>query len=177
MSAPAESGSGLGMIWAQDAEGGIGRGGELPWHLPADLAHFRATTSGAPVIMGRLQWESLPERFRPLPGRRNIVLSRDPAYAAAGAETVASLTEALAAVAGQRAWVVGGGQIYRLAMDRADELVVTEIDATFEADVFAPAIGPEWRRADREPRTGWTRDAGGLAYAITRYVRVPEAQA
>lgn len=173
MSEPAEPGSWLGMIWAQDAEGGIGRGGELPWHLPADLAHFRATTSGAPVIMGRLQWESLPERFRPLPGRRNIVLSRDPAHAAAGAETVGSLADALAAVAGQRAWIVGGGQIYRLAMDHADELVVTEIDGTFDADVFAPAIGPEWRLVERAPATGWAQDAGGLAYAITRYARLP----
>ncbi|WP_425280681.1 dihydrofolate reductase [Leucobacter insecticola] len=81
----------LGMIWAQSRNGAIGRDGDMSWHLPEDLAHFKRVTLGAPVIMGRRTWESLPERFRPLPGRANIVVSRDPAYRADGATVVSSL--------------------------------------------------------------------------------------
>ncbi|MGO1317941.1 MAG: dihydrofolate reductase, partial [Cellulomonadaceae bacterium] len=141
MSTPGRpAGSWLGMIWAQDEVRGIGRDGALPWHLPEDLAHFKATTLGVPVIMGRLQWESLPEQVRPLPGRRNIVLTRNPGYRAEGAEVVTSLPAALAAVAGQRAWVIGGGQVYRLALPHADEIVLTEVEGTHGADVHAPTL-------------------------------------
>ena len=172
MSAGRAPGTWLGMIWAQDDARGIGRDGDLPWHLPEDLAFFRQQTRGHAVLMGRLQWESLPERVRPLPGRRNVVLTRDAAYDAPGAEVVTSLEAALALVAGERAWVVGGGQVYAQAIDVADELVVTTVDGTYDADVLAPVVDPaRWELASREPAAGWTTAANGMRYAVERYVR------
>lgn len=129
----------------------IGRGNTLPWHLPEDLKHFRASTQGAPVIMGRRTWESLPPRFRPLPGRTNIVVSRDAAWRAEGALPVLSLEDARAA-AGQapRAFVIGGGELYRAALPLADELRLTELDLDVpDADVFFP----DWRAAGFEEVT------------------------
>lgn len=163
--------AGVGMIWAQDAAGGIGLGGDMPWHLPEDMAHFRRTTRGFPVLMGRVQWESLEPRFRPLPGRDNIVLTRDGSYSAPGAQVVTDLDAGLRLVADRWAWVIGGGQIYRQAMAHADELVVTTIDKTFESDVNAPTIGPEWVATERMPTEGWTTAANGLRFAITRFTR------
>lgn len=140
----------LGLIYAQSRNGVIGRGGVLPWHLPEDLAHFKRTTLGASVIMGRKTWESLPPRFRPLPGRRNIVVTRDAAWQAAGAERANSLDEAVALCAGaETAWITGGAEIFRLAMPRADLAVVTEIGADYEGDTYAPELGPGWRETAR----------------------------
>lgn len=164
-------GTWLGMIWAQDRDGGIGMGGTLPWHLPEDLAFFRDQTRGHAVVMGRKQWESLPERVRPLPGRRNIVLTRDPGYEAPGAETVATLAEALERVAGERAWIIGGGQVYAQAIDLADELVVTKIDGDYEVDVHAPEIGDGWTLVSREPVDGWAVAANTMRYKVERYER------
>ena len=162
----------LGMIWAQDRARGIGRDGDLPWHLPEDMAHFRETTRGCPVVMGRLQWESLPERFRPLPGRENVVLTRNPELDAPGALVVTELTDALEHVRGKDAWVVGGGQVYDLAMPYADVLVVTTIDTLAEADTFAPEVDLDvWRLVDREPAQGWTTAANGMRFEISRYER------
>lgn len=172
----------LGMIWAEARGGAIGRGGEMPWHLPEDLAHFRKSTTGAPVIMGRRTWESLPERFRPLPGRENVVVSRDSTFVAEGARVVTSLEDALAlfgAGAGAGAdmaaesadivWIMGGGQLYRSAMPLADELLVTRIDLEVtDADTFAPEIGPEWTLID--PGTQ-LEAANGTPYRFERYVR------
>lgn len=158
----------LGMIWAEARGGAIGRGGVMPWHLPEDLAHFRRETTGAPVIMGRRTWESLPERFRPLPGRENVVVSRDPHGEAPGATVVASLESALETV-GDGAWIMGGGQLYRAAMPLADTLVVTRIDLDVaDADTFAPEIGPEWRLAD--PGTPLCAE-NGTGYRFERWVR------
>src|SRR5690625_3654984 len=134
------------MIWAQAKGGVIGRDNDLPWHLPEDLAHFRQTTRGHPVIMGRKQWESLPERFRPLPGRRNIVLTRNESYEASVAEVVPSLPAALALVEGADAWICGGGEVYRQGMDGAELLVVTESELDVDGDGFAQQI-TEWSRA------------------------------
>ena len=157
------------MIWAEARGGAIGRAGTMPWHLPEDLAHFKRTTLGDPVIMGRRTWESLPERFRPLPGRENTVVTRDPEFVASGATVAASLDAALAAVSGRRAWVMGGGELYRAAMPHATELVVTRIELDVpDADTFAPEIGPEWRLADPgEPLTA----ASGLVYRFERFLR------
>jgi dihydrofolate reductase len=127
----------IGLVWAQSANGVIGRDGELPWHLPEDLKHFRAVTSGAAVLMGRRTWESLPPRFRPLPGRRNLVLSATPQE---GAETFADLSSALAAVDGDL-WVIGGAAVYRAALPVADRIVVTELRESFEGDTYAPEVG------------------------------------
>jgi dihydrofolate reductase len=149
----------LGIIYARARNGVIGKGGVMPWHLPEDLAHFRKTTLGAPVIMGRKTWDSLPAKFRPLPGRRNIVITRDPSWQAAGAERAGSLDEAIALCGDvERAWVTGGAEIYRLALPQADLAVVTEIDADFDGDTFAPQLEPEWREVARESQTsakGW----------------------
>lgn len=131
------------MVWAQARGGVIGDGNGMPWYVPADLAFFKQATAGRPVVMGRATWESLPERFRPLPGRRNIVCTRDPAWSTEGAERAASVDEALRA-AGPDAAVIGGGQIYAAALDSADECLVTEIDADAPGHVLAPELDERW---------------------------------
>lgn len=135
------------LIAAVARNGVIGRDNALPWHLPADLAHFRERTRGRPVLMGRKTWDSLPPRFRPLPGRRNLVLSRDAQWQAEGAERVASLDAALRLCAGQHElMVIGGAEVYRAALPQADELVLTEVDADVDGDAHFPA----WPREDFE---------------------------
>jgi dihydrofolate reductase len=166
----------LGVVWAQAAGGVIGRNGTLPWHLPEDLAHFRALTAGATVIMGRRTWQSLPPRFRPLPGRHNIVISSDPACAE-GATVVPSLAAALAAVDGTSgttetsAWVIGGGAVYRTALPHATTAVITEIDALIDGDTHAPVLDDGWRLVSADPEHGWHRSGTGLSYRICRYTR------
>ena len=124
------------------ARGGvIGRDGGLPWRLPEDLAHFREVTMSHPVVMGRRTWESLPERFRPLPGRRNIVVTRRPVWIFDGAERAGSLEDALALVDGAaRVSIIGGGEIFAAALPHADELLLTEIDLEVDGDTFFPAV-------------------------------------
>ncbi|NBD20930.1 dihydrofolate reductase [Aquabacterium fontiphilum] len=130
----------LSLIAAVAANGAIGRNNDLLWHDSRDQKHFRATTMGCPVIMGRRTWDSLPERFRPLPGRRNVVVTRNSSWQAQGAEVAHSLDAALALVAdAPKVFVMGGGELYALALPMADELELTEVDATFEADTFFPA--------------------------------------
>lgn len=152
----------VGLIYARARNGVIGQGGVMPWHLPEDLAHFKRVTLNHPVVMGRRTWDSIPPRFRPLPGRTNIVITRQEDWNETGAQRSSSLrdalqkAESLGGTPGQ-VWVIGGAQIYAQAMPLADELVVTEIDADFDGDAHAPAIGPEWQEAAREPfesRTG-----------------------
>lgn len=127
----------IGLVWAQSVNGVIGRGGGLPWHLPEDMTHFRCLTLGTTVLMGRRTWQSLPPRSRPLPGRRNLVLSRVPQE---GAQTFSDLPQALAAVSGDL-WVIGGAAAYRAALPFADRVVVTEIREVFEGDTLAPEVG------------------------------------
>ncbi|MGC0249640.1 dihydrofolate reductase [Pseudactinotalea sp. Z1748] len=158
----------LGMIWAQAHDRVIGRANDLPWHLPEDMAHFKATTHGHPVIMGRRQWESLPLRFRPLPGRRNIVLTRQEDYDAPGAEVVRDLPTAAALVRESEAWICGGGQVYAQGMDLADVLVVTEIDLEVDGDVFAPPITPPWQVVETGP---WRASESGPRFRILRFER------
>jgi dihydrofolate reductase len=134
----------LALIAAVARDRAIGRGNDLLWLHPEDQRHFRQATLGCPVVMGRKTWDSLPARFRPLPGRRNIVVTRDPQWRADGAEPALSLDGALA-LAGDvpKVFVIGGAQLYALALPRADELVLTEIDAGFEgADAFFPPWDP-----------------------------------
>ena len=146
------------MIAAVARNGAIGKDNALLWHEPEDLKHLRRVTMGHPVVMGRKTWDSLPSRFRPLPGRRNIVITRDTAWHAEGAEAVTSIDAARALLAGaEKAFVIGGAQIYALALPHADELVLTEIDAALDGDVFFPA----WDRAGftclaREPHNGYS---------------------
>lgn len=123
------------------AQGGvIGDGQAMPWRLPEDLAHFKRVTAGHTVVMGRRTWDSVPPRFRPLPGRRNIVLSRQAGWQAPGAERAASLDDALRLAQGKaRVFVIGGGALYAAALALADELWLTEIDAAFPGTVRFPA--------------------------------------
>lgn len=123
------------LIAAVAENGVIGRDNTLPWRLKADLAHFKATTSGHPVLMGRKTWESLG---RPLPGRRNLVVTRDPGYSAAGAEVFTSPDAAIAAVGDGKAFVIGGAEIYRQLLDRADALILTEVHAAVDGDAHFP---------------------------------------
>jgi dihydrofolate reductase len=164
------------LIYARAANGVIGKDNAMPWHLPEDLAHFRRHTQGCPVIMGRKTWESLPPKFRPLPGRLNLVLTRDEATAAdlraQGAMPMRDLSAALAHCAGQvpppaEVWVMGGAQIYALALPLAQRVVVTEIDQTFEGDAFAPVLGQDWRETAREAHTSST----GLPFDFVTYER------
>ncbi|MCM3656783.1 dihydrofolate reductase [Agromyces mediolanus] len=169
-SAPAAA---LGLVWAEAHGGVIGAGGGMPWHVPEDLAHFKAVTLGAPVVMGRKTWDSLPERFRPLPGRANIVVSRQAEWAADGAQRAGTLDEALAlavadAPAG-RVWVIGGGELFREAVRRADRLEVTELDLEVAGDAFAPERGSEWRLVAVDPESAggeprWHTSRSGIRY-------------
>jgi len=147
----------------------IGRDNAMPWQLPADLRRFKALTMGHPVLMGRKTHESIG---RPLPGRRNLVLTRDPAYHAAGCETVTSLEAALAACAGaDEIFVIGGGEIYRASLPHAHSLEFTEIHASFEGDTRFPEFPQaEWREVRREAHAAQT-DAP-YSYDFVRYERV-----
>lgn len=171
----------LGLIWAQAraADGGlgvIGRDGGLPWHLPEDLAHFRLLTTGRPVIMGRTTWESLPPRFRPLPGRTNIVLTRRVGAQPEGASAVPDVAAALALAGDDGAWIMGGSQVFTATIALADRLEVTEIDATVDGDARAPRIDATWRQVAVDPAAGgpapgWHESAAGLRYRFVTYER------
>ncbi|MEZ0166506.1 dihydrofolate reductase [Kineococcus sp. LSe6-4] len=156
----------IGLVWAQSADGVIGADGRIPWRVPEDLAHFSALTTGTTVVMGRATWESLPARFRPLPDRRNVVLSRTAGYDAPGAEVVTDLDVALAM--GTDVWVVGGQAVYAAALDRADVLVVTEVDVHVDGDTRAPAVGDPWRPVE----TGqWRTSSAGPRFRVVTWRR------
>ena len=160
----------IALIYARAANGVIGKDGTMPWHLPEDLAHFKQLTLGAPVIMGRKTWDSLPPRFRPLPGRTNIVVTRQPDWKENGVQRSSSLREALQ-IAEQpnpaTVWVIGGAQIYAQALPLAQRVEVTEIAQDFDGDAFAPELGPEWVETTREAHTS----TGGMTFAFVRYQR------
>jgi len=156
------------IIAAVARNGVIGKDNALPWRLPEDLRHFKALTLGHAVIMGRKTWESLPERFRPLPGRLNIVVTRDPGYRAAGATVVHSLAEAQKVDASRTAFVIGGAELYAHALPLAQRLELTEIDADIDGDAHFPAYDrSQWREVKRAAGSS----ADGLAYAFVTYER------
>jgi dihydrofolate reductase len=157
------------LIWAEARDGVIGADGGLPWHLPEDLRLFRERTTGATVVMGRRTWDSLPARFRPLPGRTNVVLTSDPGWSAEGARRAGSVAEVLADHDG--VWVIGGGTVYGAFLPHAQRLVVTHVDVLIDGDTWAPAIGPGWRPVSRMPDDGWALSSSGLRYAVTEYER------
>jgi dihydrofolate reductase len=166
------SGPRLHLIYAKAANGVIGIDGKLPWHLPEDLAHFKRTTLGCPVIMGRKTWDSLPAKFRPLPGRTNIVVTRQQNWNEIGAQPAQSLREALLfCEQNSHVWVIGGAQLYALAEPLASTAVVTEIDQDFVGDAYAPLLGSPWQETAREAHTA----ASGLAYSFVTYVQSPKA--
>ena len=151
----------LALIYARAANGTIGKDGTMPWHLPEDLAHFKQLTTGCPVVMGRKTWDSLP-------GRRNIVITRQGDWNQNGVQRASSLREALQMCEQDATvWVMGGAQIYAQALHLADRVEVTEIAQDFEGDAFAPVLGPEWVQAAREDHVG----AGGLPFSFVRYLR------
>ncbi|MGY1632891.1 dihydrofolate reductase [Geodermatophilus sp. SYSU D01186] len=158
------------LIWAQAHGGVIGADGTLPWHLPEDLRLFRTLTTGSTVVMGRRTWESLPERSRPLPGRRNVVLTSDPSWTADGAHAASSVAQVLAERDGDL-WVIGGGQVYVAFLPFADRVVVTDVDTRVDGDTWAPELGAEWHRVSREPGEGWSTSSTGLRYAVSEHRR------
>jgi dihydrofolate reductase len=156
----------LNLIFARARNGVIGARNTLPWHLPEDMAHFKRTTLGCPVIMGRKTWDSLPPKFRPLPGRINLVVTRQPDWSADGAVVAHSLQAACAACPPEStAWVIGGAELYAQALALAGTAVVTEIDADFEGDAFAPQFGRDWVQTARESHTSST----GLSFSFVTY--------
>ncbi len=162
----------INLIWAQAKDRVIGKNGTMPWHLPEDLAHFKRTTLGCPVIMGRKTWDSIPPKFRPLPGRVNIVLTRQAQWQATGVHTMGQLPEALAFCERMQpqpsaVWIIGGAQIYAQALPLAHTVVVTELEAAFDGDAFAPKLGTEWHELQRTSHAS----ASGLAYSFVSYSR------
>ncbi|PYI51226.1 dihydrofolate reductase [Paenibacillus flagellatus] len=156
----------IAMIVAMDRNRLIGRDNKLPWRLPADMAFFKRTTMGHPVVMGRKTYESIG---KPLPGRTNIVLTRDPAYKAEGCTVVRTAEEAVRAAAGEGLFVIGGSEVYALFFPLADTLYVTEIGETFEGDAHFPAIDPsEWEVAERRPGTVDEKNAYPHAFLTYR---------
>jgi dihydrofolate reductase len=153
------------LIVAVCATGAIGADGKLPWHLPADLKRFKALTMGKPMVMGRKTFESLPGL---LPGRRHIVLTRDPEWRAAGAETARDLDEALALAAAPRIAVIGGAEIFALALPRANRIEWTDIAADIAGDTYMPPIGEGWRETLREEHVA---EGGRPAFAFVTLTR------
>ena len=164
----------INLIWAQSHGRVIGKDGKMPWHLPEDLAHFKKTTLGHPVIMGRKTWDSLPPKFRPLPGRMNLVISSDAAtrenLSQIGASPAKNLIDAISIceqAQHEEVWVIGGAQIYAQALPLAHKLVVTEIDAEYAGDAFAPLLDTSWVVASRENMTA----ANGIKLSFVTYQR------
>lgn len=158
----------INMIYARAANGVIGKGNAMPWHLPEDSARFKRLTQGWPVIMGRRTWDSLPARFRPLPGRTNIVISRQADWQQPDALTATSLAEALALChQSEEVWIIGGAQIYAQAEPLARRIEVTEIAQNFEGDAFAPPLGDEWIETTRENHTA----SSGLEFSFITYYK------
>ena len=160
----------LHLIYARSRNNVIGVNGDLPWHLPEDLAHFKRTTLGQPVIMGRVTWQSIPEKFRPLPGRTNVVVSRQAGFEAPGAQVVNSLQAAIGLFSDHEVvWLIGGAQLYAQALPLAQQLVITEIDADYEGDAFAPELNAsEWTETHRTSHTS----AQGLGYSLVTLQRI-----
>ncbi len=156
----------LALIWAEAHDRVIGAAGGMPWHVPEDLAHFKELTEGATVVMGRKTWDALDPRFQPLPGRRNVVITRDPEWSADGALVAHSLEEAL--VGAGPLWVIGGAELLAATIDRADRLEVTELELDVEGDTWAPPIGHGWIVADEGD---WHESRTGIRYRFLRYAR------
>ena len=179
MTSPARAGA-VRMVWAQAHDRVLGADGGLPWHLPEDLRLFKALTLGSTVVMGRRTWESLPARVRPLPGRRNVVLSRTLSPADAGVPVARSVADVLTddvLTGGGDVWVIGGGAVYAAFLPHATEVVTTEVDADVAGDTFAPALDAGWRRVARVPGEGWLHSSAGLRFAVSVWMRTDDVPA
>ncbi|MGV2902279.1 dihydrofolate reductase [Microbacterium sp. AGC62] len=155
----------VGLIWAEAHGGVIGAEGGMPWHVPEDLAHFKDVTLGTPVVMGRKTWDSLPERFRPLAGRDNIVVTRQQDWSEGGARRAATVAEAVRGL--DRVWIIGGAEIFRQVIGDADRLEVTELDLDVDGDAYAPAK-TGWRLVDEGE---WQTSRTGIRYRFLGYER------
>ena len=156
----------VGLIWAQSTSGVIGRDGAIPWHLPEDLARFKTLTMGHTVVMGRRTWDSLPARFRPLPGRRNVVLTRNSGFDAPGAEVFGSIDDAI----DDQTWVIGGSEIYHLALPVATRCEVTEVEIDLQLeddDALAPVLEESWIGSSGD----WQDSTSGLRYRFHSFLR------
>jgi dihydrofolate reductase len=157
----------VGLIWAQSPSGVIGRAGGIPWRLPEDQARFKKLTLGHTVVMGRLTWESLPSKVRPLPGRENVVVTRQADYVADGATVAGSLDEALT---DNQTWVIGGEQIYGLALPIATRCEVTEVEVDLprdDEDALAPVLDETWVGVEGD----WMVSSSGLRYRFSSFSR------
>lgn len=154
------------LVWAQSTSGVIGRDGGIPWHVPEDLARFKELTLGHTVVMGRRTWDSLPARFRPLPGRRNVVLTRNRGFDAPGAEVVGSIDDAI----DDQTWVIGGSEIYHLALPAATRCEVTEVEIDLrleDDDALAPVLDESWTGTSGD----WHDSTSGLRYRFHSFQR------
>jgi dihydrofolate reductase len=157
----------LTIVVATDMHRGIGIDNKLPWHLAEDMAHFKRTTTGHAVIMGRKTFDSIG---RPLPNRRNIVITRNPGWKHEGVEAVTSIDAAIALLGDEEAFVIGGAQIYAEALLHTSKLVVTEIGKTFDCDAFFPPIDPaEWKEIAREQ---YHSEKNGFDYSFVTYQKI-----
>jgi dihydrofolate reductase len=160
------------LIYARARNGVIGRDNTLPWHLPEDLAHFKHATAGSPVIMGRKTWDSLPVKFRPLPGRTNLVVTRQTGWRSDGALTASGVEHALRLCAAfspapADIWIIGGAQLYASALPVAQRAVVTELEQDVEGDTFAPLLDAQWHETSREEQVS----RNGMRFAFVTYNR------
>lgn len=153
------------LVVAATRNGVIGKGGTIPWRLPEDMKRFKTLTLGHTVVMGRKTWDSLPPKNRPLPGRRNIVVTRDPNWGAEGAKAT-TLEAALQGA--DDIFVIGGGEIYRAALPLADRIELTEVHRDFEGDAVFAFDRARWREVAREDR----QTADGLAYSFVTLERI-----
>jgi len=157
----------LTIVVATDANRGIGIDNKLPWRLPEDMAHFKRTTMGHPVIMGRKTFDSIG---KPLPNRRNIVITRNPGWKHEGVEAVTSISTAIELVGDTPACIIGGAQIYAETLHFANRLIITEIDKTFDCDAFFPTIDPkQWKEVAREK---YHSQPNGFDYAFVTYEKI-----
>jgi dihydrofolate reductase len=171
--------SGIGLVWAQTPAGVIGKDGDMPWNLPEDLKHFTRVTTGHPVIMGRKTWLSFPAKYRPLPNRTNIVITRQEDWGsspeAEGAVVVKSLDDALLesqfAPGCEAVWILGGGEIFKESTALANVAVVTTIDVDADGDTYAPELGDGWAVGTSVPSDGWLTGANGTRYRFTKWNR------
>jgi dihydrofolate reductase len=155
------------LIWAQSTSGVIGRDGGIPWRVPEDMARFKDLTMGHTVVMGRRTWESLPPRMRPLPGRRNVVVTRNQDYRIDGADVVCTID---AALGDPRSWVIGGAEIYHLALPVAARCEITEVEIDLrpeDDDALAPVLDESWIGTS----TPWHDSSSGLRYRFHSFVR------
>jgi dihydrofolate reductase len=160
----------ISIIVAHSANRVIGASGKMPWHLPDDLKHFKALTMGHSIVMGRKTWESLG---RLLPGRRHVVVSRNPGYAVSGATVVSLLDDALLACAGEsEIFVIGGGDIYKQVLPKSDRLYITEIDSEYEGDTYFPGLDAScWEESERIPNID---QRSGQRFSFVTLDRIPE---